>query len=142
MSQKKIVYFICTGNSCRSQMAEGFARHYGSDVVDVISGGVEAHGVNPKAIEVMAEKGIDISSHKSKLIDESLLFKSDYVVTLCGDARDKCPVLPPSVKSMHWGLEDPAKATGTDEEIMDAFRKVRDEIERRVKELLDCIREG
>ncbi|WP_026486501.1 arsenate reductase (thioredoxin) [Caldanaerobius polysaccharolyticus] len=142
MSQKKIVYFICTGNSCRSQMAEGFARHYGSDVVDVISGGVEAHGVNPKAIEVMAEKGIDISSHKSKLIDESLLFKSDYVVTLCGDARDKCPVLPPSVKSMHWGLEDPAKTTGTDEEIMDAFRKVRDEIERRVKELLDCIREG
>lgn len=142
MSRKKIVYFICTGNSCRSQMAEGFARHYGGDIVEVYSGGVEAHGVNPRAIAVMAEKGIDISRHESKLLNEAVLFKSDYVITLCGDARDRCPVLPPSVKSIHWGLEDPAKATGTEDEIMDKFREVRDEIEDRVKKLLDEIRKG
>lgn len=138
---KKILYFICTGNSCRSQMAEGFGRFYGGDDFEVYSGGVEAHGLNPKAVEVMKEIGIDISNQTSDLIDENILFKADYVITLCGDARDKCPALPPSVKSLHWELEDPARAEGTEEEIMNKFREVRDIIKGKVKALIEEIRE-
>ncbi|ERM92107.1 arsenate reductase (thioredoxin) [Caldanaerobacter subterraneus] len=138
---KKILYFICTGNSCRSQMAEGFGKFYGGDDFEVYSGGVEAHGLNPKAVEVMKEIGIDISNQTSDLIDENILFKADYVITLCGDARDKCPALPPSVKSLHWELEDPARAEGTEEEIMNKFREVRDIIKEKVKALIEEIRE-
>lgn len=139
VNDKKILYFICTGNSCRSQMAEGFAKHYGNGKFEVYSGGIEAHGLNPKAVKVMSEIGIDISNQTSDLINEDILFKSDYVITLCGDARDKCPVLPPSIKNIHWGLDDPAKATGSEEEILNKFREVRDIIEKKVKNLIESV---
>nr|WP_034526395.1 arsenate reductase (thioredoxin) [Secundilactobacillus oryzae] len=129
------VYFLCTGNSCRSQMAEGFAETLFPADWRVASAGVETHGLNPRAVAVMAEDDIDISQHESKLIDHDYLMSSDYVITLCGDARDKCPVTPPSVNRLHWPLEDPAQATGTEAEIMAKFRAVRDEIEQRVKKL-------
>ncbi|QQE81595.1 arsenate reductase (thioredoxin) [Alicyclobacillus sp. SO9] len=134
--KKPIVYFICTGNSCRSQMAEGWARHFAGDKVTVLSGGIEAHGLNPRAIQVMQEAGIDMSNHTSNLIDNDVLNQSDYAITLCGDAYDKCPVTPPHVKRLHWGYEDPARATGTEEEIMDKFREVRDAIRDRVREFM------
>lgn len=134
--KKPIVYFICTGNSCRSQMAEGWARHFAGDKVTVLSGGIEAHGLNPRAIHVMQEAGIDMSNHTSNLIDNDVLNQSDYAITLCGDAYDKCPVTPPHVKRLHWGYEDPARATGTEEEIMDKFREVRDAIRDRVREFM------
>ncbi|WP_054677966.1 arsenate reductase (thioredoxin) [Lacticaseibacillus sharpeae] len=130
------IYFLCTGNSCRSQMAEGFAAKYLPDW-RVASAGVETHGLNPKAVAVMAGVGIDISQHQSKLIDLDYLNSSDLVVTLCGDARDKCPMTPPTVERRHWPLPDPAQAQGTDAEIMQVFRDVRDEIERRVKALAE-----
>ncbi len=134
--KKPIVYFICTGNSCRSQMAEGWARHFAEDKVTVLSGGIEAHGLNPRAIQVMQGAGIDMSNHTSNLIDNDVLNQSDYAITLCGDAYDKCPVTPPHVKRLHWGYEDPARATGTEEEIMDKFREVRDAIRDRVREFM------
>ncbi len=95
---KKTIYFICTGNSCRSQMAEGWGKKILGDEWQVYSGGIEAHGVNPKAIEAMKEVGIDISNHTSNLIDQNILHQSDLVVTLCSDADKNCPILPPSVK--------------------------------------------
>ena len=137
--KKPIVYFICTGNSCRSQMAEGWARHFAGDKVTILSGGIEAHGLNPRAIQVMQEAGIDMSTHTSNLIDNDVLNQSDYAITLCGDAYDKCPVTPPHVKRLHWGYEDPARATGTEQEIMDKFREVRDAIKERVFRFLEEI---
>ncbi|WP_125712395.1 arsenate reductase (thioredoxin) [Companilactobacillus kedongensis] len=131
----KRVYFICTGNSCRSQMAEGFGEKYLTDW-QVKSAGVETHGLNPKAVQVMAEKNIDISDHTSDLIDLDYFNSCDLIVTLCGDARDRCPVIPQSVKHLHWGLPDPAQAKGSEEEILNVFREVRDEIEIKVKELI------
>ncbi|MGB9680140.1 MAG: arsenate reductase (thioredoxin) [Thermoanaerobacteraceae bacterium] len=139
-NNKKILYFICTGNSCRSQMAEGFAKLYSNNEFEIFSGGIEAHGLNPKAVEVMKEIGIDISKQTSDILDENILFKSYYVITLCGDAKDKCPSLPSSVKSMHWDLQDPARATGTDEDIMAKFREVRDIIGKNVKKLINDIK--
>lgn len=129
------IYFLCTGNSCRSQMAEGFARQYFGQQWRIASAGIETHGLNPRAVQVMAEKGIDISQYHSKLIDIDYLNSSDLVVTLCGDARDRCPVTPPTVKKQHWPLPDPAQAQGSEAEILTVFRQVRDEIERRVQEL-------
>lgn len=134
---KPIVYFLCTGNSCRSQIAEGFGRHYGGDDFEIHSGGVEAHGLNPKAVETMKEAGIDISHHNSDVIDPDILNRAHYVITLCGDASDRCPLTPPHVTRLHWGFDDPAKATGTDEEIRQKFRDVRDEIGKRIKLFLD-----
>ncbi|MFY4774143.1 arsenate reductase (thioredoxin) [Metabacillus sp. RGM 3146] len=130
---KKSLYFLCTGNSCRSQMAEGFGKKYLSDEWEVRSAGIEAHGLNPNAVEVMKEAGVDISNQTSDIIDPEILNKADFVVTLCGDAADKCPVTPPRVKRDHWGFDDPAKATGTDEEKRAAFEHVRDEIEKRIR---------
>lgn len=130
---KPIIYFLCTGNSCRSQMAEGFGRKYLGDKYDIHSAGIEAHGVNPNAVKVMKEVGIDISNQKSKTIDSELLNRADYVITLCGDAEDACPTTPPYVKRYHWGFDDPAKAEGTEEEKWAVFRRVRDEIENRIK---------
>ncbi|APX71849.1 arsenate reductase (thioredoxin) [Companilactobacillus allii] len=129
----KKIYFICTGNSCRSQMAEGFAKKYLPDW-EVRSAGVEVHGLNPKAVEVMAEKGIDISHNTSDLIDPEYFNKCDFVVTLCGDARDRCPRVPSGVTHLHWGLNDPAKASGSDVDILNVFREVRDKLEHKV----DC----
>ena len=131
----KQVYFLCTGNSCRSQMAEGYARQYLGADWQIQSAGVETHGLNPLAVQVMQEDGIDISHHTSKLIDNDYLRSSDLVVTLCGDARDKCPMTPPSVQKQHWPLADPAQAQGTPTEKLAVFRQVRDEIKRRVIEL-------
>lgn len=130
----KTIYFICTGNSCRSQMAEGFARKYLANQYNVYSAGVEAHGLNPRAVQVMAEAGVDISKQTSDIIDPVLLNQADYLITLCGDANDRCPITPPQVHREHWGFEDPAKAQGTEEERLLVFRKVRDEIEERIKQ--------
>ncbi|KRM94406.1 arsenate reductase [Lentilactobacillus senioris DSM 24302 = JCM 17472] len=131
----KQVYFLCTGNSCRSQIAEGYARQYLGADWQIQSAGVETHGLNPLAVQVMQEDGIDISHHTSKLIDNDYLRSSDLVVTLCGDARDKCPMTPPSVQKQHWPLADPAQAQGTPTEKLAVFRQVRDEIKRRVQSL-------
>ncbi|WP_137597618.1 arsenate reductase (thioredoxin) [Paucilactobacillus kaifaensis] len=132
----KQVYFLCTGNSCRSQMAEGFAHKILGSNWKIASAGIESHGLNPLAVKVMAEKGIDISHNQSKLIDPTYLASSDLVITLCGDARDRCPLTPASVKKLHWPLPDPAQATGNSEEILMVFRQVRDEIEAKIKTLV------
>ncbi|MBY7145639.1 arsenate reductase (thioredoxin) [Levilactobacillus brevis] len=132
----KKIYFLCTGNSCRSQMAEGFAKQmFGLDW-EVASAGIETHGVNPFAIKAMAEVGIDLSHNTSKLIDTNYLNQCDLVVTLCGDARDRCPMTPPTVKKLHWPLPDPAQVTGTEIEKMEVFRKVRDQIHQNVQNLI------
>ena len=139
---KKTIYFLCTGNSCRSQMAEGFAKKILGDRFNVYSAGIEAHGLNPKAVEVMKEKGIDISKQTSDVIDPKILNKADYVITLCGDANDKCPMTPPHVNRQHWGFDDPAKATGTEEEKWAVFRRVRDQIEERIRRFAEETKEG
>ncbi|WP_390407801.1 arsenate reductase (thioredoxin) [Lacticaseibacillus jixiensis] len=131
------LYFLCTGNSCRSQMAEGFARYLANNTWQIQSAGIEAHGLNPLAVKVMAEVGIDISTYRSKQIDNDYLMHADLVVTLCGDARDRCPVTPPSVKRLHWPLPDPAAAVGDEAARLAVFRQVRDEIQRRVQALLN-----
>lgn len=135
--RKSTILFLCTGNSCRSQMAEGFARAYGGERVEVYSAGIEPVGLNPRAVAVMAEAGIDISKQTSDPIDLEVLNKADIVVILCGDARDKCPVTPAGGHCEHWPLPDPARAEGSEEQIMAAFRAVRDEIRERVKELIE-----
>lgn len=129
----KTIYFICTGNSCRSQMAEGFGKKYLGDKYKVYSAGVEAHGLNPRAVKVMDEAGVDISKHTSDIIDPEILSQADYIITLCGDAKDRCPITPPHVKRDHWGFDDPARAEGAEEERLETFRRVRDEIEERIK---------
>lgn len=130
---KKTMYFLCTGNSCRSQMAEGFGRRYLSDQWMVKSAGIEAHGLNPKAVKAMAAAGIDISKQTSDIIDREALLQADFIVTLCGDAAEKCPVTPPSIRREHWGFDDPAKAHGTEDDIWAEFCRVRDEIEARIR---------
>lgn len=131
---KKTIYFLCTGNSCRSQMAEGFGKRYLTDRYDVYSAGVEAHGLNPDAVEAMREKEIDISGQTSNILDPAIIQKAHLVITLCGDAKDRCPTIPSHIQSMHWGFDDPAKAEGTDEEKWQVFRRVRNEIEAKIKE--------
>ncbi|RSD26776.1 arsenate reductase (thioredoxin) [Mesobacillus subterraneus] len=130
---KKTIYFLCTGNSCRSQMAEGFAKKYLGDEWEVKSAGLEAHGLNPNAINAMHEIGIDIKGHTSDVIDPEILNNADLVVTLCGHADEHCPVTPPHVKREHWGFDDPAKAEGTEEEKWAVFQHVRDQISDRIK---------
>lgn len=138
---KPLVYFLCTGNSCRSQIAEGWARHLGGDKIEVHSAGVEAHGLNPRAVATMKEANVDISQHTSKLIDPDLLNRADYVITLCGDANDRCPMTPPHVTRLHWGFEDPARATGTEEEVQTKFRDVRNAIRDKIQEFLSDMAE-
>ncbi len=130
---KKTLYFLCTGNSCRSQMAEGWGKKYLGDEWDVKSAGIEAHGLNPHAVKAMNEVAIDISDQTSDIIDSDILNTADLVVTLCGDAADKCPMTPPQVKREHWGFDDPAKAEGTDEEKWQVFQRVRDQIGERIR---------
>lgn len=130
---KKKLYFLCTGNSCRSQMAEGFGKMYLQKEYDVYSAGIETHGVNPLAVKAMKEIGIDISNQTSDQIDVNFLQEVDLIITLCGDAKDKCPVTPPHITRWHWGFEDPAKALGTEEEKWAVFQRVRDEIGERIK---------
>ncbi len=134
---KKLIYFLCTGNSCRSQIADGFMRALGSDNFEVKSAGLEAHGLNPRAVQVMKEASVDISEHTSDVIDPEILNRADYVVTLCGHADEHCPVISnPNVVKWHWGFEDPAKATGSEEEIMAQFRNVRDAIKDRISKFV------
>jgi len=127
--------FLCTGNACRSQMAEGFARKYAPDGVTVYSAGIERHGLNPRAVVAMQEVGIDISRQRSKTVAEIPAGVIDTVITLCGHAAETCPVLLKDISGAHWDLNDPARATGNQQQIAAVFRTVRDEIERRVKEL-------
>ena len=130
------ILFLCTGNSCRSQMAEGWTRYFGGDRVEAQSAGIEAHGKNPRVVAVLQEVGIDVSSQASTIVNEAMLEDADVVVTVCGHADEQCPVLPPKVEKIHWPLTDPAKATGTEEAIMNEFRATRDEVEKRVVDLL------
>ena len=125
---KKNILVLCTGNSCRSQIAEGYLRYYAGDNADVYSAGVETHGVNPRAIATMNEDGIDISSHTSNNIDEYLNVDFDFVITVCDNAKERCPYFPSKAKILHQNFTDPAKAIGTDEEIMEQFRQVRQQI--------------
>lgn len=122
------VLFLCTGNSCRSQMAEGFLKHLGGDKFDVYSAGVNPTEVNPLSVKVMNEIGIDISGQISKSVKEFLGQKFDYVITVCDDAKQACPVFPGQYERIHWNLEDPAGAQGTDEERLKVFREVRDKM--------------
>ncbi|MRH43555.1 arsenate reductase (thioredoxin) [Aquibacillus halophilus] len=130
---KPIIYFLCTGNSCRSQMAEAWGKKHLSDKYDVYSAGIEAHGVNPKAIKAMNEVDIDISDQTSDTIDQELLQKADLVVTLCGHANDVCPATPPNKERVHWGFDDPAKAEGSEEDKWAVFQQVRDQIGERIE---------
>lgn len=123
---KKTIYFVCTGNACRSQMAEGLGKEILGEEWNVYSGGIEAHGVNPKAIEALAEINIDISKNTSDLIQKDILNASDLVVTLCSDADQNCPVLPAHVTKVHWGFDDPAGKEWQE------FQRVRDEIGERI----------
>jgi len=125
---KKQVLVLCTGNSCRSQIAEGYLRYFAGDNVEIRSAGIETHGVNPRAVAVMKEDGIDISHHVSSHVDEFRDIPFDYVITVCDHARESCPHFPTSARVFHHNFTDPAKAEGSEEEIMEIFRKVRDEI--------------
>jgi len=130
------ILFLCTGNSCRSQMAEGWARALGADDLQVQSAGIEAHGKNPRAIAVMQEAGVDISAQASTRVTDDMLQAADLVVTVCGHADEHCPVLPPGTRKEHWPLEDPARAAGSEEQVMAVFRDSRDTIRQRVLDLL------
>jgi len=140
--QKLNVLFLCTGNSCRSQMAEGWARHLKSDAIEAYSAGIETHGLNPHAVRVMAEAGVDISGHRSKHLDELKGITFDYVVTVCDHAHESCPHFPGQTKIVHVGFDDPpklAKEAGTEEEALDGYRRVRDEIKAFVATLPDAL---
>lgn len=121
----KKVLVLCTGNSCRSQMAEGYLRHFAGDTAQIYSAGIETHGVNPKAIETMKEVGIDISGHTSNNIKEYADIAFDFVITVCDHAKESCPYFPTHAVKLHYNFPDPAKATGTEEEIKEQFRSVR-----------------
>jgi arsenate reductase len=136
------ILYLCTGNSCRSQIAEGWTRELGENRFEVQSAGIEAHGKNPRAIAVMREKDVDISGQESTVVTDEMMNRADVVVTVCGHADEQCPVIPPGVLKIHWPLSDPAKATGTEEEIMAAFRATRKEVKRRVQSLLTLLSEG
>ena len=122
------ILVLCTGNSCRSQLAEGYLRHFAGDKANVYSAGIETHGVNPKAIQVMAEDGIDISKHTSNNVNEYVDIPFDYVITVCDNAKENCPYFPTNAEKFHYNFPDPAKATGTPEEVMNQFRLVREMI--------------
>lgn len=122
----KKILVLCTGNSCRSQIAEGYLRDFAGNKAEIFSAGVETHGVNPKAIAIMKEDGIDISHHTSNNIEEYRNIAFDFVITVCDHAKERCPFFPSTAKKFHENFPDPAKATGTDEEIMNAFRQTRD----------------
>jgi arsenate reductase len=122
---KKKVLVLCTGNSCRSQIAHGYLSYFGKDKVEVYSAGIETHGVNPRAIATMKEDGIDISHHTSNNVNEYAQMEFDYVITVCDNAKENCPYFPAKVKMLHHNFPDPAKAKGTEEEITAEFKRVR-----------------
>lgn len=135
-SNAKKVLFLCTGNSARSQMAEGLLKNYDKGRFEVASAGVAPAGVNPNAISVMKEIGIDISDQTSDQISRGMLDQAELLITLCGDARESCPVVPAKVEKRHWDLEDPARAEGTEEQVLAKFREIRDQIKKHVEELV------
>ena len=144
MSQKLKVLFLCAGNSCRSQMAEGWARHLRGEVIEPYSAGIETHELDPNAVKVMAEAGVDISSHRSKNVVELKAVPFDYVVTVCDHASQTCPVFPGRTKHVHFGFDDPprlAKSATTQEEAMAVYRRVRDEIRALVIRLPEALTE-
>jgi arsenate reductase len=125
---KKNILVLCTGNSCRSQIAEGYLRHFAGEKANVFSAGIETHGVNPKAVATMKEDGIDISNHTSNHIDEYRNIDFDFVITVCDNAKERCPFFPSEAQKFHHNFPDPAKATGTDEAVRAQFAKVRQQI--------------
>ena len=147
MKEKLNVLFLCTGNSCRSQMAEGWTRHLKGDLIEAYSAGTETHGLNPNAVKVMAEAGVDISGHKSQHIDDFKDVKIDVVVTVCGHAHESCPFFPADCKVIHAGFGDPPKMAkalaeqgGNAEAQLDCYRKVRDEIKEFVKTMPESLK--
>jgi arsenate reductase len=142
MPNKIKILFLCTGNSCRSQMAEGWARHLKGDMVEPYSAGIETHGLNPKAVKVMAESGVDISNHRSKNVHELMHINFDYVITVCGHAEGRCPIFQGKTVRIHRGFDDPPKlAAGakSEEEALMHYRRVRDEIRNFVLQLPDIL---
>jgi arsenate reductase len=133
------VLFLCTGNSCRSQIAEGWANYLKSDVIEAYSAGIRPIGVNPKTTQVMAEAGVDISGHTSKHIDDLAGIDFDYVVTVCDNAREQCPVFPGPAKLVHKPFEDPYFASGGEDQILAVFRKVRDQIKAFIEQLPEIL---
>jgi arsenate reductase len=145
MADKISVLFLCTGNSCRSQMAEGWTRALKSDVIEPYSAGIETHGLNPNAVKVMAEAGADIANHQSTAVSDYLEIPFDYVVTVCDHASEHCPIFPRPVKHVHVGFDDPprlAKNAATEEEALNHYRRVRDEIRTFVERLPDALEEN
>jgi arsenate reductase len=124
----KNVLVLCTGNSCRSQIAEGYLRFFAGDKANIYSAGIETHGLNPKAIEIMKRDGVDISKHTSNNVNEYLDVNFDFVITVCDNARESCPYFPTKAVKLHYNFPDPAKAKGTDDEVMEQFREVREMI--------------
>ncbi len=140
--QKTKVLFLCTGNSCRSQMAEGWARHLKANAIDAYRAGVEPHGMNARAIKVMAEAGVDISAHHSKYVDELADVSFDYVVTVCDQANEACPLFPGKTRVIHVGFDDPprlARDAKTEGEALTHYRRVRDEIQKFVLHIEDYL---
>ncbi len=135
------VMFLCIGNACRSQMAEGLARELGKGLIEPFSAGLLAAGVHPQAMAVMKEIGIDISKQKSKRIDERVLMNMDIIVTLCTDAEESCPLTPSQIQRFHWPIEDPINAIGTAEEVMKDFRRARDEIRAKMEEFIEILKQ-
>jgi arsenate reductase len=133
---EKTILFLCTGNSCRSQMAEGFGLALAPTGYRILSAGTDPKGIHPRAVQAMDEVGVDIRSQTSNDLEGIELADLDLIVTLCGSADEQCPVLPTGVEKEHWPLPDPAEATGSEEEVAAIFRSVRDDIHRRVEELL------
>jgi len=142
MTPQPKVLFLCTGNSCRSQMAEGLLRHYADDSMTAASAGTRPAGLNPLAIEAMHEVEVDISRQRSKHVDTLRDEPFDYVITVCDHARANCPLFPGSAVTLHWGLDDPAEAEGSGEEKMAVFRRVRDEIATLVREFVKSRPQG
>ena len=132
----KNILVLCTGNSCRSQIAEGYLSYFAGDKATIYSAGIETHGVNPKAIQVMAEDGIDISKHTSNNVDEYVDIPFDYVITVCDNAKENCPYFPTQAQKFHYNFPDPAKAKGDATEVMDEFRRVRDLIKTYAKDFV------
>jgi arsenate reductase (thioredoxin) len=133
---KKKILVLCTANSCRSQIAHGYLNKFGADKLDVYSAGVQADGVNARAIQTMNEDGVDISHHEANHVNEYRNIEFDYVLTVCDNAQDECPLVPAKIKSFHYGFPDPSKTTGAETEVMNSFRRTRDMIKEYVREFV------
>ncbi|MCP4633637.1 MAG: arsenate reductase ArsC [candidate division Zixibacteria bacterium] len=140
MHNMKKVLFVCTGNSCRSQMAEGLLRFHGAGEIEVFSAGTSPGVLNPKAIEVMQELGLDISHQESESIDKYINRQFDYVITVCSNVAENCPTYPGETQMLHWNLDDPAETEGDDDEVLKVFRQIRDEIGEKITGFLEMLK--